>query len=378
MTSSTKRGRSCSGRRSRWRAEVDLGQVGVRVVGRHRALLQPGARLRRSPPPAGAPRSRRARRSSTGRASPRSSARRARSPSPRARRRGRWRCCPGRRTGPPAARRGAGARAGARRARRGRRSSGRSRSRGSRRPARPRSKVERSATCSSARSPRRSRAASIIEADWSTPIDAPVGQARQQRLGDPARAAAGVDDRLAAGQRQALEHLAAHRLHGRGQPVVVGAAPGAGLAHFSPRPTRRAKKRLTRSHSTESTRRMPCTGLAACGCGLGGAGGSCAAGPRTPRRPRRRRRRRRPRRRRPPRRASRAPVAAARLRAAGASAAAGSDVERRLQALREVAHHPLGDVLDHPAAPEARQPAGDREVGDDVDHRLARPPGAAC
>ena len=73
--------------------------------------------------------------------------------------------------------------------------------------------MARSATCSSARSPRRSRAASIIEADWSTPIDAPGRQARDQRLGDAARAAAGVDDRLAAGQRQALEHLAAHRLH---------------------------------------------------------------------------------------------------------------------------------------------------------------------
>ena len=36
---------------------------------------------------------------------------------------------------------------------------------------------------------------------------------------------------------QALEDLAPHRLHRRREAVVLGAAPGADLAHFSPRPT---------------------------------------------------------------------------------------------------------------------------------------------
>ena len=63
---------------------------------------------------------------------------------------------------------------------------------------------------------------------------------------------------------------------GAGEPVVLGAAPGAGLAHFSPRPTRRAKKRTIRSHSTESTSRMPWTGLAACGWAAGRGGGGAA------------------------------------------------------------------------------------------------------
>ena len=52
--------------------------------------------------------------------------------------------------------------------------------------------------------------------------------------------------------------------------------------------------------------------------------------------------------------------------------------EAALQARREVAQQAVGDVLDHAAAAEAGQPAGDREVGHGVDVRDAVALAHAC
>ena len=71
----------------------------------------------------------------------------------------------------------------------------------------------------------RSRAASIIEAEPSMPITRPSRQPLEQRLRDPAGAAAGVDDGLVAAERQPLHNGAAHRLHRRREAVVVAPVP---------------------------------------------------------------------------------------------------------------------------------------------------------
>jgi len=52
-----------------------------------------------------------------------------------------------------------------------------------------------------------------------------VRQPLHQRLGDPARTAAGVEHRLIAGERQPVEHCLAQRLHRPGDPVIALAVP---------------------------------------------------------------------------------------------------------------------------------------------------------
>jgi hypothetical protein len=55
------------------------------------------------------------------------------------------------------------------------------------------------------------RAASIIEADSSTPITRPSGHALVAAAGEAARAAARVEHRLVAAQFEAVHHLAPSR-----------------------------------------------------------------------------------------------------------------------------------------------------------------------
>ena len=71
----------------------------------------------------------------------------------------------------------------------------------------------------------RSRAASTIDCEASAAITCPSRQALDQRLRDPARAAAGVEHGLIAAQLQPAEHFQAERLHRAGDPVVARSVP---------------------------------------------------------------------------------------------------------------------------------------------------------
>ena len=61
--------------------------------------------------------------------------------------------------------------------------------------------------------------------------DATMGQALEERLGHPARAAPRVEDRLVAAQLEAGDDLAAERLHRRREPVVARTVPTACDGH---------------------------------------------------------------------------------------------------------------------------------------------------
>ncbi len=76
-------------------------------------------------------------------------------------------------------------------------------------------------------------------------------QPLHQRLGDPARAAAGVEHRLVAGERQPVEHGLAQRLHRPGDPVIALARPS-----YAPLTYIRTLSRMchtARAASSEST-----------------------------------------------------------------------------------------------------------------------------
>ena len=83
---------------------------------------------------------------------------------------------------------------------------------------------------------RRSRAASTIASEPSVAITEPSSaRSREQHRGDPAAAAAGVEDDLVAAQAEPLDH-AARPLHLRtGDAVVGGRVPFAAAAHRSGR-----------------------------------------------------------------------------------------------------------------------------------------------
>ena len=133
----------------------------------------------------------------------------------------------------------------------------------------------------------------------------------------------------------------------------------------------RPNRRLIRSHRTEKNSPIPPTGLAACELSRAAAtaGVVAAAARRT-----------------------RALGVGALLRGRGGDrlgrrlalatssplGAVGASARRDGQAGREVAHQPVRDVLHHAAAAEARQPAGDREVGDRRRRACRRRARGAC
>ena len=109
----------------------------------------------------------------------------------------------------------------------------------------------------------------------STPITRPLRQAREQRLGDPARAAAGVDDRLVAASA-----AGARAPRGPSPPWAWTAGRSRRRSRSGPRSllaaAEEAREEAHDRAPTAPRARAGCRGPAwpACGCGLGGAGGA--------------------------------------------------------------------------------------------------------